>query len=142
MGFHNTLFRNSKIISDIDAGKLNLSNELLTVRCLVFTKKNLPDGDKEQLSKIMAACQLSAQDYAVMHNGLWHQYRNLGQVREVLLFGVEEKQLGLSVNFQPNTPLVFDGRTWIKTFSIEQLSGDKNAKNILWLQALKPYFNP
>lgn len=140
--FYNTLYSNNKIFNLRDSNQKNISEELLTIRTLVLTVP-LQNTVEElgQLEKIMVACKLQNKDYkvqSVINN--WSHYRNYANIREVLLLGITEKDLGLDLHFLENKINKFDKRVFIKTASIAQMQSNQQIKNDLWQNALKPHF--
>lgn len=84
---------------------------------------------------------LQPDDFAIiMGENSWLDFRELENVKHVLLFGISEEDLGLMVKMPWNTVTSFDARSWIKTYAIGNLMSNQQAKNELWQQALKPHF--
>ncbi len=140
--FYNVLFSNNKVIKDKDGYEKNISEELLTIRTLVLIQQ--PNNDPEeraQLEKILSACRLQNGDYKVEHDvQSWSFYRKMEQIKEVILFGIIEKDLSLDIQFNVNQINKFDGRIFIKTVSIAEIMANQFIKNELWQNALKPHF--
>jgi archaellum biogenesis ATPase FlaH len=142
--FLSVLFSNNKIVRCSNNIEKNISEQLLTIRALVFTSPFEQAAEEStQLQKILAACKLSAEETAIIPYDTaqtWLTYRSYNNIQEVFLFGVDEKDLALNIHLSPNQAQQFDGRTWFKTLAIAALSQNQQAKNELWLQALKPHF--
>lgn len=140
--FLNVLFTGNKVIKANDSFKKNISEQLLTIRTLVFIAAHKQENEENvQLGKILSACRLSQEDYFIVRElSDWHTFRENEQIREVLLFGVKENDLGITIQFTENQINKFDDRIWIKTKSIAELISNQQLKNDLWQNALKPHF--
>ncbi|WP_162903101.1 hypothetical protein [Taibaiella koreensis] len=140
--FFNVLFSNNKIINYKDNSEKNISEELLTIRTLVFCRplENVPE-ETEQLEKILIACKLQKEAYKVVQNvHSWSFYRKIENIKEILLFGITEKDLNLNILFTENQINKFDNRIFIKTASLATLLSNQQIKNDLWQNALKIHF--
>ncbi|XZF14699.1 hypothetical protein ACTHGU_01035 [Chitinophagaceae bacterium MMS25-I14] len=98
-----------------------------------------------QLQKILKACTLSEDQYNVIQlpadqKIAWHKLRDLLKPRNVILFGIEPAQLGVSVHFMPHQVNRFNDCSWIPTLDIEQLEQYPDIKKHLWNYGLKPVF--
>ena len=142
MGFNNVLFNNSKLIANKNNIEKNISEELLTFRTLIFTAA--PKNETEemlQLGKILSACKLQQNEYIITQlTNDWAFYRNNESIKEVLLFGVSEKELNIAIQIPINQSIKFDNRIWVKTMSIYEMANNQQIKNDLWQNALKPHF--
>lgn len=140
--FYNVLFSNNKIIKCKDNAEKNISEELLTIRTLVLLQRPQDEtAEMAQLEKILAACTLQKSDYKVIYrHHSWSDYRQYANIREVLLFGITESDLNISIQFNENQINKFDERIWIKTASISEMTHNQSIKNALWQNALKPHF--
>ena len=120
----------------------NISEQLLTIKALIFIPAyNNREEEEVQLHKILKACTLQPEDYAIIiGENSWLDFRELPQVKDVLLFGISEADLGIMVKMPLNMVISFDERSWVKTYAITDLMKNQQAKNELWLQALKPHF--
>jgi hypothetical protein len=91
--------------------------------------------------KMLTACKLTKEDYKVeLQAGDWNYYRTFENIKEILLFGVSEKELNIGVQLIGNHINKFDNRVFIKSLSIAQLANSQQDKNSLWQNALKPHF--
>lgn len=140
--FLDVLFSEKKIITSNNGNQKNISEQLLTISALVFIPAyNNREEEEVQLHKILKACTLQPNDYAIISGeNAWLDFRELDNIKNVLLFGTQEDSLGLMVQMPWNTVTSFDGRSWIKTYAIADLMKNQQAKNELWQQALKPHF--
>lgn len=143
-GFFDILYASSKIIKQKHSIEKNISEELLTIRTLVYIKAPEPGtetAEYSQLEKILAACTLQKNDYKVLEGSYaWHHFRGYNNIREVLLFGIQEADADISVAFHENQANRFDERTWIKTAALSEIANNQQLKNNLWQNALKPHF--
>jgi hypothetical protein len=139
---YNVLFANNKLINTPTSSEKNNSEGLLTIRTLVLIA--LPVNEMEeyvQLEKMLTACKLTKENYKVeLQAGDWNYYRSFENIKEVLLFGISEKELNIGVQFIGNHINKFDNRVFIKSLSIAQLANSQQDKNNLWQNALKPHF--
>ncbi len=140
--FLDILFSDRKIIVSKNDLQKNISEQLLTVSVLLFIPAyNNREAEEVQLHKILKACALQPEQYAILAGAnTWLDFRQLEQVKQVLLFGMTEEALGLGIQLPVNRVTAFDGRSWIKTYAIQDLMQNRQAKNDLWQQALKPHF--
>ncbi len=140
--FFDILFSEKKIIISKNGDQKNISEQLLTVSTLVFIPAyNNQEEEEVQLHKILKACTLQPGDYAIITGeNSWLDFREIEQVKNVLLFGIQEDDLGIMVKMPMNTLVSFDNRSWVKTYVITDLMQNQHAKNELWQQALKPHF--
>lgn len=140
--FYDVLFNNNKLIKTSPSIEKNISEELLTIRTLVLI--TAPTHEMEeyvQLEKMLTACKLTKEDYKVeLQAGDWNYYRTFENIKEVLLFGISEKELNIGVQLIGNHINKFDNRVFIKSLSIAQLANSQQDKNNLWQNALKPHF--
>ncbi|KAA5532522.1 hypothetical protein F0919_17210 [Taibaiella lutea] len=136
------LFNNSKLIENKNNIEKNISEGLLTFRTLVIISPFINETEESaQLEKILAACKLQSNDYnvSVLTND-WSYFRNAASIKEILLFGVSEKDLNLNILMPFNQVIRFDNRVWIKSSSIAEMMKSQEIKNNLWQNALKPHF--
>lgn len=142
--FFDILYHDNKIIKEKNNAEKNISEELLTIRTLVLTSPfQSPEVELAQLEKILLACKLQKEDYKVDPDvKSWAFYRKIPSLREILLFGISEKNLNLNLYFNENQINRFDNKIFIKTSSITQMMSDQQVKNELWQNALKPCFIP
>lgn len=142
INFHNALFANNTLIRSSEPIEKNNSEELLTIRTLVLISQ--PQQEMEeyvQLEKMLTACRLQKDQYKVESMVKpWSYYRNFDNIKEVLLFGISEEDLGINICLSENQLHRFDGRVWIKSISLGQMTNDQQTKNNLWQNALKPHF--
>ncbi len=140
--FYNVLFSNNKVIRDKDILEKNISEELLTIRTLLLVAPFRNETEESaQLDKILTACRLQKEDYKVDQEiKSWSFYRKMNNIKEVLLFGITEKDLNLDLQFNNNQINKFDGRIFIKTASVAEMLTNQLIKNELWQNALKPHF--
>lgn len=140
--FYDVLFNNNKLIKTSPSIEKNISEELLTVRTLVLI--TTPANEMEeyvQLEKMLNACKLTKEDYKVeLQTEDWNYYRTFENIKEVLLFGISEKELNIGVQLIGNHINKFDNKVFIKSISIAQLANSQQDKNSLWQNALKPHF--
>lgn len=142
MNLHKLLFNNYQPIENRNNIEKNISEELLTFRTLVLISPPVNKTDEnQQLGKILSACKLQNNDYMISSlTKDWSFYRNSDSIKEVILFGVDENDLNISIQLKENQLVKFDNRIWIKTVSIHEMMKNQAIKNTLWQQALKPHF--
>jgi hypothetical protein len=142
MGLNNVLFNNNKLINNKNNVEKNISEELLTFKTLILVAATKNETEElVQLGKILSACKLQQDTYKISFlTNDWAFYRNSENIKEVLLFGISEKELNISTQMPLNQIIKFDNRIWIKTTSISEMSNNQQIKNDLWQNALKPHF--
>jgi hypothetical protein len=140
--FYNVLFNSNKLINTQISSEKNNSEGLLTIRTLVLIAPPVNEMEEYvQLEKMLTACKLTKEDYKVeLQAGDWNYYRTFENIKEILLFGVSEKELNIGVQLIGNHINKFDNRVFIKSLSIAQLANSQQDKNSLWQNALKPHF--
>jgi len=136
------LFTNNKLIENRNNIEKNISEGLLTFRTLVIISPFVNETEESaQLAKMLAACKLQNKDYTIYTlTNDWSYFRNTESIKEVLLFGVTEKDLNLNIQMPFNQVIKFDDRAWIKSSSIAEMMKSQEIKNNLWQNALKPHF--
>jgi hypothetical protein len=140
--FYNVLFNTNKLINTRIVPEKNISEELLTIRTLVLITPPINEMEEYvQLEKMLNACKLTKEDYKVeLQTEDWNYYRTFENIKEILLFGITEKELNIGVQLIGNHINKFDNRVFIKSLSIAQLANSQQDKNSLWQNALKPHF--
>lgn len=140
--FYHVLYSNNKIINYKDHFEKNISEELLTIRTLVICRPFVQGPEEmDQLEKILAACKIQKGAYKVEQQPRpWSFFRQWGNIKEILLFGVSEQELDLNLQFNENQVCKFDERVFIKTASLAEILTNQQIKNNLWQNALKIHF--
>ena len=136
--FLNTLFINKKIIMPSFKNKTPPDDLMPDIRTLLILNGPETEENKAFATKIMAACQLRPEQYKMAAPGM--NFRNAKQIREIILFGVSEKELGLNVRFPKNKAITFQYKIWIKTDELKAIMNNQSLKNEFWKNALKPCF--
>ncbi len=98
-----------------------------------------------QLNKMLDACKLNREQYNIimLKEGqmvAWHQLRERLDPKIIFLIGVLPAQLGISAMFGINMPNNFNDRTWLPTYSIDELEKNADVKKQLWVNGMKPVF--
>jgi hypothetical protein len=143
-GFVTSFFGENEIVSGqlptfFEASN-NISNEVKTL--ILAAPFEQVAAEQEQLNKILAACKFSPGTYLLLQEITpWAAIRNAAQIQNVLLFGITEQQLGISIVLPEHQIIAFDERKWVKTLPVAKLLNDGPAKNALWQNALKPLFS-
>lgn len=138
--FHANLFKDYTIykLSQSDTSFESISEQISTV---IYLPSDCGAAEIAQISKILHACQLSQDQVLTIDNNTpWHIIRHLTHIKQVILFDIKPKNIGISIELPLHFPLSFDERTWIATIHPAQLQADPNAKAALWKNALKPHF--
>jgi hypothetical protein len=138
--FYDVLFNHNKIIKPRYQQPETILAVPVSKRVLIFLDEEKNREKEEQTGKIMSACGLVENDYQISMPIAWKHIRAQGPVREIILFGITEEDLGLNIRFPQNRSIYFDGKTWIKTLGIFEIMANKDFKNDLWKNALKPHF--
>jgi len=141
--FLTALFHGNEIVSvQLPTSVPDMENTYAAITTLVITSPfTKGEAEEEQLYKILSACKLQQEKFSICTNDCsWAAIRKYENIRSVLLFGISERQLGITGIFAENQVVQFDDRQWVKTFPLGRLIMDAAAKNMLWQQALKPLF--
>lgn len=104
----------------------------------------LPDGELNFLTAILAACQLSLGDVAIVNwkttrTDLAPLQQQLGS-RFVLLFDVSPLEAGLPINFPHFQIQQFNGRTYLSSPALSDVEKEVTIKRQLW-PSLKKMFS-
>lgn len=143
--FYTNLFLNHKLLNN---NKLELTSPVIiadsdnTFRILIFTETEPNEEENQLLESIIKACGIEKKDYQILSEKRAWRLINKKHIKEVILFGVNERELDVMIDFPLNWPTKFDQKVWIKTSSIQELLKEKELKNALWFNALKPYYLP
>lgn len=141
--FYNSIFLKHSVILSQE----QLQQEKITIlpqtRVIAFIPSSPSEEEMNLLNAIMNSCKISENYFQVIPLPYAWKYCFSENIKEVILFGVTEKDLQLSIELPHNWPISFDKKSWIKTNSLSQLIQSKELKNDLWHKALKPhFFNP
>lgn len=123
-----------------------LKTKSLAARPVLFiTAKNENTEEEILIQKIIDACKLQSEQYNLLklNEGeqiAWHILRDELEIRTIVLFGIEPKQLGVSVHLMPHQNNRFDNCNWIPTGSMQQMATYPEIKTHLWNYGLKPVF--
>lgn len=119
--------------------KKQIGDEIHTI---IFSSLQLSATENDQLQKILQSCHLDDTNSLLLDTSCsWSSLRDYLNIRQVLLFGISESAIQINVVLPYHSVTQFDGRKWIKTYSIQELGGNIEAKKQLWQQALKPLFS-
>ncbi len=104
----------------------------------------LPDGELDFLTKVLAACQLSLADVAIVN---WQKapHHDAGAMLEqfgataVILFDTDPSPFGLPPDLPAYTVQTAGSKTYVCAPALQQIEKTKEAKGQLWV-ALKQLF--
>jgi len=142
-GFLTALFGDNEIVSgQLPTTYSGAENITDSIKTLVLAAPSIDEAtEADQLNKILAACKLPEGSFVMIKESvLWTSFRAFEHINNVLLFGITEHHLGISITLPENQVANFDGRKWVKTQPLSRLLHDGASKNALWQQALKPLF--
>jgi hypothetical protein len=108
-----------------------------------LSKPSTGDQDQVQLNKMLQACQLTEEQFYILHIDKpwpWHKLREKLKPKVVLLLGVHPNELGISALFRLFIPNHFDDCLWIPSLSLADLEKQPDTKKQLWIHGLKPVF--
>jgi len=142
------LFSTPVIPASVDAfWELPESETILADRRMLVICRPYQKGSQAAitLAKMMEACRLSPDDYAVLEvpqgqTLSWSLIRGQSDAGVVLLLGVMPAELGIQAMFAFNRPNAFSGALFIPGLALEQLLADGNSRKELWESGLKPAF--
>ena len=106
---------------------------------------HLPDKQLSFLTKLLAACNLTIADVAIVN---FQQYNSSDfdkiidqfKPKVVLLFGIEPGEFGMPMIFPPFQVQRFKDAVFVSSPSLEVIEPDKTLKGNLWV-CLKKIFN-
>ena len=119
----------------------NLKNILIIVPS--GDKKIIPAKDLKFLSSMLAACNLSVDDVAIINQHeptAWKEIMSFFKPRSVFLFDIEPSQMGLPINFPHYQLQAYSNATFLYAPSLTELENDRLQKSKLWV-CLKRLFN-
>ena len=122
------------------------NHNLQKKQVLVITTRFEANSEVDnQLQKILAACKLREEQIQILflkegEEIAWHRLRDIVEPKQVILFGVEPSQLGISAYFMPHQVSRFNGASWLQTLSLEELMKRPEIKTHLWNYGMKPVF--
>lgn len=138
--FYNSFFLKHPIILSQE----HLMPEKITIlpetRVIAFIPSSPSQEEMNLLHAIMNSCKITENQFQVIPLPYAWKHCVSENIKEVILFGVTEKELQLSIELPHNWPINFDKKSWIKTNTLGQLIQSKELKNDLWHKALKPQF--
>ena len=143
MNFYSVLYNDNKLFNHKNELEKNISEPLLTVRTLVIIATiNNEMEELNLLGNMLKACKLDTHEYHVVRENTssWLYYRQLSNIKEVILLGDIQQSLDLDIQLMENFPIKFDNRVFIKSGSLAELAFNKNLKTELWSKALQPHF--
>ncbi len=125
---------------------LPASQDARSVRLLALTAP-CTEGTEEEalLQNILKACGLPAEQIAVQkavptEAPLWRELHAAHQPEVILLLGITPQQLGIQAHLPFILPQNFDGAIWIVGPTLAVLQADRNLRQALWTEGLKPCF--
>lgn len=117
-----------------------------TAEVLVMTTPYTTGSTEDiQLKKMLAACNLSDEQYHILQIDAeqlisWHQLRDKVYPKVVILLGILPEQLGIAAMFHLYKPNNFNNCLWIAGLSLSELEKQPDAKRLLWTDGFKPVF--
>jgi hypothetical protein len=104
----------------------------------------LPYQNKEevaqQLYKIFAACNIHAAEIVVCNNVNWSILQKVASLKEIFLFGVNPKDLGIFYTLFPYRFLDINRKKVLLADALDVLLGQHQLKADFWHKCLKPYY--
>ena len=121
----------------------NKKKALVVVRYADVT--HLPEKQLSFLTKLLAACNLSIGDVAILNfqhynSTSFDKIINCFKPKVVLLFDVEPGEFGMPMIFPPFQVQGYKDSVFVSSPSLEMIEPDKNLKGKLWT-CLKKIFN-
>ena len=105
------------------------------------------EGSEETglLQNILKACglpaeQINVQAVPLAKTLLWRELRAAYKPEVILLLGITPQQLGIQAHLPFILPQNFDGAVWIVGPTLSVLQTDRNLRQALWTEGLKPCF--
>lgn len=116
--------------------------------CLVLSGP-IAEGSAEQqtLLKMLSACRLTPAQYHIFsippgRRVAWFKLRDTLQPQQVLLLGIDPKEIGIQAVFRNHEANRYDERVFIPSLSLSELELSPEAKKEFWAKGLKPVFVP
>ncbi len=97
------------------------------------------------LQNILKACgpapeEMVHQTFLPAGAPLWRELRAAHRPEVLLLFGITPQQLGVQAQLPVILPQNFDGAVWVIAPALPVLQEDRNLRQLLWTEGLKPCF--
>ncbi len=101
-------------------------------------------AEAQTLQRMMAACKLSPDQYAVIQmpdGGMisWQSLRGADAPKIILLLGIAPAQLNIGARFTANEPVEFGGSRFLWSYPLGQII-QPDIKKTFWEGGLKPLF--
>lgn len=138
--FYDLLFNQQKIVAirQYDEGA---SLDKGDCRLGIVSKAPQNVAEEKLLQGMMSACGLSANEWWLFpENTNFQTLRRLPQLRYLLLLGISERQLNLSIILPFYKPVQLNQVVFIQAHALSILNENADYKKALWVQALKPVF--
>lgn len=99
------------------------------------------DEHRPQLEKIFAACKKSSEALLTVNQGLdWASIQKLDGIKEVFLFGINPKNIGIAYTLFPYKFLSISEKKVVLADPLDLIMGQAQLKNDFWHNCLKPYY--
>ncbi|RQO32123.1 hypothetical protein DBR32_00475 [Taibaiella sp. KBW10] len=134
------LFAKETIVSGLpNFNTLATGNE---VRVLVIVQQFQQEAeDKEQITKIFKACQLSPEQlYITDQRTAWANINAVDSIKEVFLFNVDPKELSLNYKLFPYRMLSINEKKIMLVDDLRSIMNNAQLKADFWNKSLKPYY--
>lgn len=124
------------------------TSELRSCKTLVISVPFAPASEEEQqLLRMLGACKLGPEDYQIVQIApgnfvAWHQLKARSGADKVLLLGVPPVQLGVQALMTLHEINHFNEAQWMVTSTLEEISGNPQLKQHLWVNMLKKVYFP
>ena len=105
---------------------------------------HLPDKQLSFLAKLLAACNLSLSDVAILNfqdhqSSQFNEILNYFNPKSVLLFGIKSSDFGMPMNFPDFQVQAYKNVVYVSTPALESIEPDKDLKGKLWTSLKKIY---
>ena len=105
---------------------------------------HLPDKQLSFLSKLLAACNLSLADVAILNfqdlqPSQFNDILNYFNPKSVLLFGIKSSEFGMPMNFPDFQVQAYKAVVYVSSPTLESIEPDKDLKGKLWASLKKIY---
>ncbi len=135
------IFENDQLVQASDLSALP-DADYTDKRVLIFLvpHQNIEE-QRIQIEKIFAACKINSDSILIVNKELnWSGIQKIASIKEVFLFGVHPKNIGILYTLFPYKFLTISGKKVVLADSLDMIMSQAQLKNDFWHNCLKPYY--
>lgn len=99
------------------------------------------EEQRPQVEKIFAACKIGAHELLMVNHPLdWSVVQQHENIKEVFLFGVDPRHIGILYTLFPYRFLTVSDKKVVLADPLDMIIGQAQLKNTFWHNCLRPYY--